>query len=281
VGKRRPDGLSLRLGSGFILIVLALLIAWLGGVAFATLVAVGLALVVIESNSALRMREAPHSALVMITGLAALGGALALAALSWYWLGVIVAAAGGAVVIALGFNRRRRADAVIQGGIVAWAAVAGMALLWLRETGGWGAVFWLFAVLWATDSGAYALGRLVGGARLSPRLSPNKTWAGALGGGAAGVGVGAGAGWVLAALGGFSAPPALGFALGAAALLSVLGQMGDLAESAFKRRCAIKDSGNLIPGHGGAFDRLDSLLAATPAFAVLLWALEPSIWQAP
>ena len=276
-----PGGLVPRLGSGLLLIILALLGAWFGGIPLAALVGVGLALVVLEGERALQSRGAAPSIAVMTASLATLGAVLVLAVSSWYWLALAVAAAGGSVICVLAMNRGSRTDAAILGGLVAWVAVAGMALLWLRATGGWGALVWLFAVVWATDTGAYAFGRLLGGPRLAPQLSPAKTWAGALGGAAAGIGVGVAAGWAVSALGGFGSMLELAFAVTGAALLSLTGQFGDLLESAFKRRCGIKDSGALIPGHGGAFDRLDSLLAATPALAVLVYALGAGIWDLP
>ncbi|MBE7211596.1 MAG: phosphatidate cytidylyltransferase [Gluconacetobacter diazotrophicus] len=178
----------------------------------------------------------------------------------------------------------------VGGGMIAigWGALA---LLWLRlgvaglgiagpgmvggEGVGWAAVLFLVLVVWSSDSAAYAVGRAVGGAKLAPRISPGKTRSGAVGGlvGAAATGlccalllphaVAGGrivlAGWVDTA------------ARGAAAgtLLGLCAQAGDLAESAFKRRCGAKDSGRLIPGHGGLLDRLDGLLAAAPVAALL------------
>ena len=147
-----------------------------------------------------------------------------------------------------------------------------LALIWLRVLpGGAGlaTVLWLFAVVWATDIAAYLVGRAVGGPRLAPRISPGKTWSG-LWGGVAGAAL---AGAVGAALIPGSNPGTSGRVLAAGALgavLAVVGQVGDLTESFLKRRVGIKDSGALIPGHGGALDRLDSLLATAPALALLV-----------
>ena len=266
-----------RLGSGVLLMILALIGAWLGGIPLAALVGLGLALVVHEGNRALQIRGAPPSISIMAASLATLGAVFVLAVSSWYWFALAVAAGGGGVVGMLAMSRGSRTDAAILGSLVAWVAVAGIAFLWLRATGGWGAIVWLLAVVWATDTGAYAFGRVFGGPRLAPRMSPGKTWAGAFGGTAAGIGIGVAAGWVLCTLGGFDTMLELTFAVAGAALLSLTGQLGDLVESAFKRRCGVKDSGVLIPGHGGAFDRLDSLLAASPALAVLFYALGPAV----
>ena len=146
---------------------------------------------------------------------------------------------------------------------VPYLGLAGVALVWLRSDGGAGRANVLFLVLlvWASDVGAYAAGRLIGGPRLAPLVSPSKTWAGALGGLAAAALVGS---VVAVAAGG-----RMGIAALVAAGLAVACQAGDLLESWAKRRFGVKDSGRLIPGHGGLLDRLDGLLVAAPAAALL------------
>jgi len=145
-----------------------------------------------------------------------------------------------------------------------YVALAGAALLWLRTdpVGGRADVMFLLAVVWAGDIGAYLIGRWIGGARLAPRISPGKTWSGALGGLAAAMAAG-----LLVALVASDAAAWRGALVGAA--LGIVAQAGDLLESYVKRRLEVKDSGHLIPGHGGLFDRLDSVLAAAPAAALL------------
>jgi phosphatidate cytidylyltransferase len=147
---------------------------------------------------------------------------------------------------------------------VVYLGVAGVAAIWLRSQPeqGFAIVLWLLGVVWATDSGAYIAGRRIGGAKLAPRISPNKTWAGLGGGMLAAALVGA----VTAALIGGSALTL--FAVSAA--LAVVEQIGDLAESALKRRFGVKDSGTIIPGHGGMLDRLDGMLAVLPAVAAII-----------
>lgn len=120
--------------------------------------------------------------------------------------------------------------------------------------------FWAMALVWAADSGAFFAGRAIGGPKLAPQISPNKTWAGFLGGLAAATLFA----WALVWL--FALPPALAMAT---PLLAVLSQFGDLYESALKRRAGVKDSGDLLPGHGGVMDRLDGLVAVAPVAAVL------------
>jgi phosphatidate cytidylyltransferase len=138
--------------------------------------------------------------------------------------------------------------------------------LWLRETPGVGAlgVISLFAIVWSTDIAAYTGGRLIGGPRLAPSLSPRKTWAG-VGAGALAATV---AGTVLAAI---LHGPWLAWALSGLVIgLAALG--GDLFESLCKRRFGVKDASGLIPGHGGVMDRLDGLMVAVPLSAGVVWA---------
>jgi phosphatidate cytidylyltransferase len=144
-----------------------------------------------------------------------------------------------------------------------------MALDWLRADPDYGrlTIFWLFGVVWATDIGAYVAGRTIGGAKLAPRVSPNKTWAGLAGGVASAALVGFGvAVWFV------QAPHPLVLA-GLSAALAVLAQLGDLGESGLKRHFGVKDSGRLIPGHGGVLDRCDGLLSTSPVVAIVYWSV--------
>jgi phosphatidate cytidylyltransferase len=152
----------------------------------------------------------------------------------------------------------------VQAAII-YAALPAIALLFVHRVGGYESVFWLLAVVWMTDIGAYAFGRLIGGPKLAPSISPNKTWSGSVGGFISGIVAGA------AVLYFFGRPPAVETMLLAAAV-SVCTQIGDLFESALKRRYQVKDSGGIIPGHGGVMDRFDGLWAAAPAAALMCLA---------
>lgn len=139
---------------------------------------------------------------------------------------------------------------------------------WVRTAPQGGA--WLLAllgVIWATDIGAYGFGRWLGQRKLAPAISPGKTWAGAVGGTLGAMGVGVTAVLVM----GLPVTPV--HALLGSLALSVAGQAGDLAESMLKREAGVKDSGALIPGHGGLLDRLDSLLFAAPLLALFLFGM--------
>lgn len=174
--------------------------------------------------------------------------------LAWEWLGLCRAGRwrGGTRVGGVG-------------AIVLWACLLG----WLRADPivGRANVIGLVLVVWGSDIGAYLAGRLVGGPKLAPRISPSKTWAGATGGIVASALVSIVAASIL------TENPDFPLALLIGAFLSVCGQAGDLAESAAKRRCGVKDSGQLIPGHGGLLDRVDAMMAAVPAAALISFLL--------
>jgi phosphatidate cytidylyltransferase len=145
-----------------------------------------------------------------------------------------------------------------------YAAVAELAsvLLRLDPKMGFAALMFVFLVVWVTDIGGYFAGRSIGGPKLWPRVSPKKTWAGALGGFVASLVVAAG----FAALDPNKADPQLMLKMTSllllGAILSIASQLGDLFESAVKRRFGVKDSSHIIPGHGGLLDRLDGFVAA-------------------
>lgn len=181
------------------------------------------------------------------------------------WLGRPIA---GILIVALGalaaavFAPRLRRFWIVSGIGYAGALVLTPILLRADAVYGFLAILFLFAVVWTTDVLAYFGGRAIGGPKLAPAISPKKTWSGAIAGtlGAVAVSV---AGAVL--LGGFNA-----MAIGIVAfVLSVMSQGGDLLESWIKRRFGAKDASHLIPGHGGAMDRLDGFWAAALAGCVI------------
>jgi phosphatidate cytidylyltransferase len=150
----------------------------------------------------------------------------------------------------------------------AYIAIPSVALVWLRaQPGGLPTLLLVMLTVWSSDTGAYIAGRLFGGPKLAPSISPSKTWSGAAGGLLAACLVGA----VFALAAPAHRPPFTGgiaITVLLAGLLGIASQLGDLAESAVKRRFGVKDSGRLIPGHGGLLDRVDGLIAAAPAAAL-------------
>lgn len=258
--------LKTRILSASVLGAVALLLLWLGGIWSAALIAALGAAMAWEWRSVTACRGGPPG----LGGVIAAGSAAA-AVLSVELIGLAVAP----TVLAAGIAALAAADLISgRGQSAIWSFVgmvviggASIALLALRgfETHGFLTALWVILIVAATDTGGYFAGRLIGGPKLWPRVSPKKTWAG-LGGGIA-----------LAALGGllFSWATVGTYyhevctVSAAAALLS---QGGDLAESAVKRHFGVKDAGSIIPGHGGALDRFDGLMAATiVAAAVTFW----------
>jgi phosphatidate cytidylyltransferase len=169
----------------------------------------------------------------------------------------------------LGLFRRR--DAFWHGFGVLYIGVPPLSLLVLRNAahGGFWLILIVFVAVWATDTGALIFGKLIGGPKLSPRLSPNKTWSGAFGGAVIAIGCTA----ILFAMQGANIVSGAFFGLA----MSAVGQAGDLFESWIKRRVGRKNSGSLIPGHGGVLDRIDSILFVAPlvTFAIVVLGFNP------
>jgi len=159
-----------------------------------------------------------------------------------------------------------------------YISVAVISLLWMRadSAGGRYIIILFFTAVWATDIGAYAFGRTIGGIKLAPKISPNKTWAGLLGGVlCAGILVGTIVQVVQIDLSGifptlFEKNQGMITLVIVAGILAVIAQSGDLFESWFKRRFGVKDSGTLIPGHGGVLDRVDGVLLGAPMTAIAI-----------
>lgn len=191
-------------------------------------------------------------------------GPLLLAAI-WFgfpWIDLVAAIA--APLMVWEWTRLTRGRPVIRLFAYVYALAALVALLWLRHQPVLGreTVIWIVACIWATDIGAYFVGASAGGAKLAPSISPSKTWSGLIGGMAWAATVSAALGYA------FGLGTTLSLAV-IGACLAVVGQLGDLAESAAKRGAGVKDSGNLIPGHGGLLDRVDGLVAVLVAVALV------------
>lgn len=191
-------------------------------------------------------------------------GPLLLAAI-WYgfpWIDLVAALAAPLMVSECASLTRGRP--ALRASAIVYVLAALVALLWLRHQPALGreTVLWIVLCTWATDIGAYAVGRSAGGAKLAPRISPGKTWSGLVGGMA----------WAAVASAAFGYAWGLGQTIPLAivgALLAIVGQVGDLLESALKRRAGVKDSGTLIPGHGGLLDRVDGLIAILVVVALV------------
>jgi phosphatidate cytidylyltransferase len=249
--------LTLRVVSSAVLGPLAIALAWLGGVPFFVFWAIAACGIFWEWRAILRDPGPTPKGLgecaIAVAGVSAMIGRLGAAAVL-LGLGVAVEA-----VVATSTMFRLWAAA---GVIYAGSLLIACALLRSDLQFGFVAIGFLFAIVWTTDILAYFVGRFLGGPKLWERVSPKKTWSGAIGGAC---------GAVMAGLAvAYYAHLANPLAVGALALiLSATSQGGDLFESAFKRRFGVKDAGHVIPGHGGIMDRLDGFLAAAVVAAVI------------
>lgn len=261
--ERADPALARRIVSGVVLVAAATLDLWVGGWLFTLSVAAVVLLMADEwGRLATDLDRRAALALRLAVGLVAAAATLAT---EWYAIdiGLLVLAIGGVLAAGAMAALAGRGASRAAGGIC-YLGLPGMALVWLRGDAGDSVlpVLWLLLVVWATDIAAYFVGRGVGGPKLAPSISPGKTRSGLAGGmlGAAVVG---------AAVAASSGGPVV-LAAVAGAVLAAVAQAGDLFESFLKRRAGVKDSGTLIPGHGGVLDRLDGLLFAAPAYALLV-----------
>jgi phosphatidate cytidylyltransferase len=258
-GERRTFAdLRPRILSSLVLASVAIAVLWAGGVLFAMFwLAAGLAMLWEWQALIGEMRHRPR----FLAG--AVGIAVAAAFASYIALAIAsVALATEAVLTGLIAQER---DRFIAGAGVLYAGALVICAIALRLSDGFGliAIAWLFALVWGTDIMAYFGGRLIGGPKLWPRVSAGKTWSGTL----VGIFCGALCGLAVVLLGSdrTSILPVLLISV----LLAAISQGGDLAESALKRRFDVKDSGALIPGHGGFMDRLDGFSAACICAALI------------
>jgi phosphatidate cytidylyltransferase len=247
----------LRICSALVLIPLAIGTSYVGGWTFAVFWGVAAVGVLWEWTSLVAGSDRRAA---LMTGAAALLLAFALVASGRHLAAVIVLAMGTLAAAAVARAERR----IWVAGGIPYAGALGVAPVVLRSDGpdGFLAIMLLFAIVWSTDIVAYFVGRALGGPKLMPRVSPKKTWSGAIGGTVAAIVV-AVAVAKAAALTGLFAIAML------AVVLSVFAQGGDLFESFLKRRFDAKDSSHLIPGHGGLMDRLDGFVTASVVAALI------------
>jgi len=266
-----PKNLALRILSSLAILPPAAAFLVLGGWCFSGLVALIAGCIAWEWTRIVSQND--HR---IVAGLAAAGCATVVGVSALALPSVVAYLAGAAlVVVMLGTVVRGepRWCWIIAGCVV--ACVPCLATLWLRagEPLGLALVAWLISAVVATDVGAYIAGKKIGGARLAPRISPNKTWAGLLGGMLASAGVGWSGGIMIT-----DADPIVLSGLGA--LVAMTAQMGDLLESLLKRKFGVKESGGLIPGHGGVLDRLDGhlMVISITSIVVLVSGQTPLLW---
>jgi phosphatidate cytidylyltransferase len=247
--------LRTRIIAALVLAPAAIGIAWVGGPLWIALVALAAIGMYVEWLTIVGAAQDKQTIVAGIAALVVSGFCLALG-YGGFSLAVLVIGAGAVAAT----SRQLRFWSVAG---FCYAAAAALASAQVRLEGGYGfiALMFVLLVVWAADIGGYFAGRGIGGPKLWPRVSPKKTWSGAIGGFALGLAVAVG----FAAFG----LGKLGPLMLLAAFLSIVSQSGDLFESAVKRRFGVKDSSQIIPGHGGLLDRLDGFVAAIIVAALL------------
>jgi phosphatidate cytidylyltransferase len=255
--------ISQRVASAAVLVPLALVSIVMGGWALAALAALLAALMSHELAGQFRPRGAAG-----LTALyaGAIGVAITLTALGLAGVGLVVLALGGAIAGLLVWRDPAGRHALLAGLALAYVGAAGVALIWLRgqAPGAEWRLLWLFTLVWVADTSAYLFGSRFGRHLLVKRISPDKTIEGLLAAIVVGAVIGVGFWPKLVSFGPLSAACA-------SAGLAVVGEIGDLLESGVKRLFGIKDMSNLVPGHGGVLDRLDSLLLVLIVAAAASW----------
>ena len=246
--------LILRVIAALVLAPFAVAIAWLGGWLWITLVTLAAIGLYVEWLMIVGMARETRVVTSGAVALAISGLCLALGRID----ASLLALALGLVAVALLSPERR--SWIATGFFYAAAAQVASVLVRLDPEVGFVALVFVLLVVWVTDIGGYVAGRGIGGPKLWPRVSPKKTWAGAVGGFVASLVIAAG--FVAFGLGKTGPLLLLG------AVLSIASQLGDLFESAVKRRFGVKDSSHIIPGHGGLMDRLDGFVAAVVLAAI-------------
>ena len=237
--------LAARLGSGALMLVVGLTAVWMGGDAFHAFVAVVTGLMIWELVRIVSP-DAPGTAV----RLGLLAGVVAMVAIyvpPAFALPMLLAPA----MVGLSEVKQNRTLYIV---FAVMVLLAGFGMMSVRDDYGFKWMLWLAAVVVATDVAGYFAGRMLGGPKFWPRVSPKKTWAGTS------------AGWIAAAIIGliFSLNTQIDLGLiGISVAVSMASQIGDIAESAVKRKMGVKDSSNLIPGHGGVLDRFDGMLGAS------------------
>ena len=246
-----PSNLVTRIVSAVVLAPLFLAVVWYGDWLFLVVIAMAGLLILDEWSRITRSRD-------FVALFAAFGFVAAVAGVWWssnFYAAMFIV--DTVIIVGLLSLLSGRPPWIALGVLYAGLPVIAFGALRLGENGLW-AVAVVVALTWATDIAAYFVGRTVGGPKLWPAVSPKKTWSGAIGG----LVGGALAAWAISMISGIGTPLVVALV---ALPLSVASQLGDLAESSLKRHFGVKDSGTLIPGHGGIMDRVDGLLAATVA----------------
>lgn len=247
----RWTDLAARMGSGLVMVIIGVWAIWMGGDVFHVVVALVCGLMIWELVRMLEPKD--HRLALQLGGVAVLAFLLAIYLPAQAAVPLLIAPAF------VGYSQLSRYR-VLYAAFTMMVLFASFGMVHVRDDLGFGWLVWLVLIVVVTDVAGYFAGRMIGGPKFWPRVSPKKTWSGTV------------AGWVGAAgVGAFFAESSgiWGAVLVASVVLSMASQMGDIAESAIKRKMGVKDSSALIPGHGGVLDRFDGMLGAGVAFLVI------------
>ena len=262
----QKSGLMLRIISALVMLPIAVFIILQGGLTFSLFVAALTVLILYEWNGI--CEEKAFNLAFTVQSLLALAVIYSLYQkqfLGFYAYGGLIG-----LLLVISLYKKYKVGFVLLG--VVYALLPAVSLIWIRhifDDGGW-IVLWTMIIVWSMDTGAYFAGKNIGGPKMAPKISPNKTWSGLIGGA------------VTAMILGFVAAHYFNLAvygplwhwmtlMPIAGALAIWSQIGDLAESGLKRHFKIKDSGAIIPGHGGIMDRVDGVVFAAPAMAIFLY----------
>ncbi|PCI32325.1 MAG: phosphatidate cytidylyltransferase [Alphaproteobacteria bacterium] len=256
---KKKNGLLQRVVSALVMLPIAIAIILMGGAAYYGLVILLTILILYEWNGICEGKA--FNAVFVLQTIFVLLLVYSLIRAEYFDLYIYLVPVG--LLIVAGIYYKMKLKFGLLG--IAYALLPALSLIWIRENhDGW-IVLWMMIIVWSMDTGAYFVGKSIGGPKMSPKISPNKTWAGLIGGAVTAVVFG------LIAAHYFDLGFRMMFLIPAAAGLAIWSQIGDLAESALKRHFDVKDSGAIIPGHGGIMDRVDGVVFAAPAVALFLY----------
>ncbi len=248
---RKWDDLKTRVLTGICLALVAAFAVWAGAGWFLALVILAAGLMIWELARIVDMGSGPVPVMFALAAGLVVCVSTLLQGADFIWAALLVIAVFGFAASRLRYAGTLYAGAILMTALLLVSLRAGSGPIWL---------IWLVLVVIANDIAGYLVGRAFGGPKFWPKISPKKTWTGTV------------AGWIAAAVVGAIMAQILGVGFGLiwiSAVLAFTGQLGDIAESALKRQAGIKDSSNMLPGHGGVLDRLDALIGASVGLLII------------
>lgn len=259
LNSNKKSGLMLRIVSALVMLPIAIFIILLGGVAYNVFVILLTVLILYEWNGI--CEDKAFNAAFVFQVIIVLLLVYSMIRAEYFDIYIYLVPAGLLVAACIYF--KMKLHFALLG--LAYALLPALSLILLRQNIGGLIVLWMMIIVWSMDTGAYFAGKNIGGPKMAPRISPNKTWAGLIGGTITAVILG------LVAAHYFGLGDNLIILILPAAALAIWSQIGDLMESALKRHFNVKDSGAIIPGHGGIMDRVDGVVFAAPAVVIFLY----------